>query len=95
MNPSVLEKSFTVVNPLGVHARPAAQLVKTANRFRCDVWLSKDGQNVNGKSIMGVLMLAATQGSTLLVKADGEDAHAALEALGQLIENGFGEGKGG
>jgi phosphocarrier protein HPr len=94
MNPQVLEKSFTVVNPLGVHARPAAALVKTANRFQCDVWLHKDGQRVNGKSIMGVLMLAATQGSTLTVEADGADAGAAVEAIGTLIQDGFGEGRG-
>ncbi len=94
MNPQVLEKSFKVVNPLGVHARPAAQLVKTANRFQCEVWLRKDDQRVNGKSIMGVLMLAATQGSTLIVEADGSDAPAAVEAIGHLIQEGFGEGRG-
>jgi phosphocarrier protein len=93
MNPQVVEKNFTVVNQLGLHARPAAALVKIANRFQCDVWLCKDGQNVNGKSIMGVLMLAATHGSTITIKTDGDDAMAAMEAIGQLIENGFGEGK--
>ncbi len=94
MNPLVLEKSFTIVNPLGVHARPAAQLVKTANRFESEVWIKKDGQRVNGKSIMGVLMLAATQGSTLVIEADGTDASAAVEAIGKLIAEGFGEGRG-
>ena len=94
MNPLVLEKTFTVVNALGVHARPAAQLVKTANRFQCEVWIRKDGQRVNGKSIMGVLMLAATQGSALVVEADGTDAPAAVDAIGHLIEEGFGEGRG-
>ncbi|HCF60442.1 MAG TPA: HPr family phosphocarrier protein [Myxococcales bacterium] len=84
--------SFTIVNALGLHARAAAQLVKLANRFRCDVYLEKEEQEVNGKSIMGVLMLAATRGSTILVRTEGEDAEPALKALGELIDNGFGEG---
>ncbi|MGI5862278.1 MAG: HPr family phosphocarrier protein [Myxococcales bacterium] len=84
--------SFTIVNALGLHARAAAQLVKLANRFRCDVYLEKDDQQVNGKSIMGVLMLAATRGSTILVRTEGEDAEPALKALGELIDSGFGEG---
>ncbi|MBS2029865.1 MAG: HPr family phosphocarrier protein [Deltaproteobacteria bacterium] len=87
------EKEFLVVNALGLHARAAAQLVKTANKFACDVTVSKDGQNVNGKSIMGVLMLAATCGSTIIVKTDGDDAGPAMEAIGKLVEDGFGEGK--
>lgn len=93
MNPSVIEKDFKVVNALGLHARAAAQLVKTANKFGCDVTVTKDGQNVNGKSIMGVLMLAATCGSTIHVKVDGDDATNAMEALTKLIEDGFGEGR--
>lgn len=84
--------SFTIVNALGLHARAAAQLVKLANRFRCDIYLEKEEQEVNGKSIMGVLMLAATRGSTILVRTEGEDAEPALKALGELIDNGFGEG---
>jgi phosphocarrier protein HPr len=84
--------SFRIVNALGLHARAAAQLVKLANRFRADVFLEKDDQEVNGKSIMGVLMLAATQGSTVTVRTEGEDAEPALEAIGELIGNGFGEG---
>jgi phosphocarrier protein HPr len=93
MNEMVLEKEFKVVNALGLHARAAAQLVKTANRFAAEVTVAKDGQNVNGKSIMGVLMLAATHGSTIAIKVDGDDAGAAMEAIGKLVEDGFGEGR--
>ncbi len=85
---------FKIVNALGLHARAAAQLVKLSNRFKCDVYVVKDGQEVNGKSIMGVLMLAATQGSTVLVRTEGEDAESALKAIGELVESGFGEGRG-
>jgi phosphocarrier protein HPr len=84
---------FTVVNALGLHARAAAQLVKLSNRFQCDVFLEKDEQEVNGKSIMGVLMLAATQGSRVTVRTEGEDCEQALRAIGELIEAGFGEGR--
>ena len=71
----------------------AAQLVKLANRFQSEVFLVKDGQEVNGKSIMGVLMLAATQGSTIAVRAEGDDAEPALKAIGDLVQAGFGEGR--
>jgi phosphocarrier protein len=84
---------FTIVNALGLHARAAAQLVKLANRFQSEVFLVKDGQEVNGKSIMGVLMLAATQGSTIAVRAEGDDAESALKAIGELVQAGFGEGR--
>lgn len=93
MNPQVVEQEFMVVNALGLHARAAAQLVKTANKFECEVTVIKDGQNVNGKSIMGVLMLAATHGSTIVIKVDGDDASAAMEAISQLVADGFGEGR--
>jgi phosphocarrier protein len=93
MSPQVVERSFQVVNALGVHARPAAALVKTANKFKCDVTITKDGQQVNGKSIMGLLMLAAHHGCTLEVKTDGDDATLAMEALATLIGEGFGEGR--
>lgn len=87
-----MQKSFfTIVNRLGLHARAAAQLVQTANRFRCDITVAKDDEEVNGKSIMGILMLAAPKGSQLLVTTDGEDEQPAMEAVGQLINNGFGE----
>jgi phosphocarrier protein HPr len=85
------EKTFTIVNMLGLHARPAAQLVQAANRHRSEVHFSKDGTTVNAKSIMGVLTLAASRGSQLTVVCEGEDAEAALLAIGKMIEAGFGE----
>jgi phosphocarrier protein HPr len=85
---------YKIVNALGLHARAAAQLVKLSNRFKCDVYVVKDDQEVNGKSIMGVLMLAATQGSEITVRTEGEDAEPALKAIGELIDSGFGEGRG-
>ncbi len=86
-----LEQAFTIVNTLGLHARPASQLVQVANRHQCEVQLVKDGTSVNAKSIMGVLTLAAARGSKLTVVCDGADAEAALAAFGKLIEAGFGE----
>jgi phosphocarrier protein len=86
-----LERTFLIVNTLGLHARAAAQLVQTANRYRADVQVAKDGAQVNGKSIMGVLTLAAAKGTVILVACEGEDAPAAMEALAGVIENGFGE----
>ena len=85
------KKDFTIRNRLGLHARAAAQLVQTANRFRSDVTVSKDGVEVNGKSIMGILMLAAAQGSQISVMAQGDDAEQALATIGRLIDDGFGE----
>ena len=86
-----LERTFLVVNTLGLHARAAAQLVQTANRYRSDVRVVKDGAEVNGKSIMGVLTLAAAKGTEILVWCEGDDADAAMVALTALIQNGFGE----
>jgi phosphocarrier protein len=85
------ERSFVIVNTLGLHARAAAQLVQTANRFRSEIHVEKDGMEVNGKSIMGVLTLAAAKGSSVLVTCEGEDADAAMGAISKMIENGFGE----
>ena len=85
------ERSFTIVNALGLHARAAAQLVQVANRFRAEIHVEKDGMQVNGKSIMGVLTLAAAKGSSIIVKVEGEDAEHAMLALAKVIENGFGE----
>jgi len=85
------EKTFAIVNTLGLHARAAAQLVQIANRFRSEIHVEKDGMNVNGKSIMGVLTLAAAKGSTITVSCEGEDAEHAMTALAKVIENGFGE----
>jgi phosphocarrier protein len=84
-------RTFAIVNTLGLHARAAAQLVQTANRFRSEVLLEKDGMEVNGKSIMGVLTLAAAKGSQITLSIEGEDSDVALAALAQLIEAGFGE----
>jgi phosphocarrier protein len=86
-----LERSFTIVNSLGLHARPAAMLVQAANRYRSDVQIEKDGMQVNAKSIMGVLTLAASRGSVILVVCEGDDAVAAMEAVAKVIESGFGE----
>jgi phosphocarrier protein HPr len=84
-------QTFTIKNKLGLHARAAALLVKTANRFVSNVSIEKDGLEVNGKSIMGILMLAAAKGSKITLKAEGKDAEQAIETLGKLIENKFGE----
>jgi phosphocarrier protein len=87
----VKEMAVPIVNSLGLHARPAAEFVKTAGRFACDVQVIKDGVEVNGKSIMGMLMLAAECGSSLTIRASGDDADGALEALAALVAAGFGE----
>lgn len=87
----VKEIAVPIVNALGLHARPAAEFVKTAGRFRAEIFVIKDGVEVNGKSIMGMLMLAAECGSSLLIRVSGEDAEAACEALAALVAGGFGE----
>lgn len=86
-----VERDVEIVNRAGMHARPAAEFVKLAGRFRSEITVAKDGLSVNGKSIMGVLMLAAAQGSRLTVVAQGEDAADAVEALEQLVSSGFDE----
>ncbi len=80
-----------IVNRLGLHARPAAEFVKVAARFRSSIAVRKDALEVNGKSIMGMMMLAAECGSELVIRIEGEDADAALEALRALVAAGFGE----
>ncbi len=87
-------KECKVRNKMGLHARPAALIVQTANKFPCEVLLEKDGQSVNGKSIMGVLMLAAALGTTVTVKADGEQARECADAIAELFEKGFNEPMG-
>jgi len=82
-------KEFTIPNKLGMHARPAAQFVKRASRYACDVWVEKDDEQVNGKSIMGLMMLAAGQGAKITVTAEGQDAEQAIAELGSLIQSGF------
>jgi len=84
-------QTFTIRNKLGLHARAAALLVKTANHYTADVMIEKDGIEVNGKSIMGILMLAASRGTKITLKMEGKDANLAMEALRQLIDNKFGE----
>ncbi len=86
-----LVRTFVITNSLGLHARAAAQLVQTANRFRSEVLVEKDGMEVNGKSIMGVLTLAAAKGAQITVSVEGDDCELALTALARIIEGGFGE----
>jgi phosphocarrier protein len=86
-----ITKELVVTNKLGIHARPAAMFVKTANRFYCDIYVEKDGERVNGKSIMGLMMLAAGPGSKLLVFAEGDDAAKAVVELEGLLKRKFDE----
>ncbi|MCH9829398.1 MAG: HPr family phosphocarrier protein [Pseudomonadota bacterium] len=86
-----VERTVEIVNRLGLHARAAAKLVTTAAGFEADVRVRKDGREVSGKSIMGVMMLAAARGSRITLVADGEDAGAAIEALVTLVADRFGE----
>ncbi|MCB1077645.1 MAG: HPr family phosphocarrier protein [Verrucomicrobiae bacterium] len=84
-----MEQDFTIVNPEGLHARPAAKFVKLSNRFASDIWVRRGDEEVNGKSIMGLMMLAAERGAVIRVSANGNDAEAALSSLGELIDSGF------
>ncbi len=87
----MISRTFTIRNKLGLHARPSAQLTQTASRFQSDVFIAKDGRRVNAKSIMGVMMLAAGVGSDVLVETTGPDEDDAMQAVGELIDGGFGE----
>ena len=89
----MLKAEATIVNKLGLHARAAAKLTQLASGFRSEIWLSRSGRRVNAKSIMGVMMLAAGMGTTVLIEASGEDAEQAIEALKKLIAERFGEGE--
>lgn len=80
-----------VANRLGLHARPSAKLTQLATQYRCEVWLERDGRRVNAKSIMGVMMLAASQGTKLTIETEGEDSEVALQAIVELIASRFGE----
>jgi phosphocarrier protein HPr len=86
-----MEGIFTIRNRLGLHARAAAQFVKKASGYVSEVWVEKDGQKVNGKSIMGLLMLACPLGTKLTIKVDGKDEQEAFTDLGRLVDDGFGE----
>jgi phosphocarrier protein len=86
-----LIKEVTIANKLGIHARPAAMFVKTANRFACDIFVEKDGEKINGKSIMGLMMLAAGPGSKLMLHVRGNDAQTAITELAALVQRKFDE----
>ncbi len=86
-----VKRQLTIQNRQGIHARPAAMFVKTASQFECEVLVEKDGETVNGKSIMGMMMLAAGPGCRILVSADGKDAKKAIDELEALIDRKFGE----
>jgi phosphocarrier protein HPr len=86
-----IEKEVTIVNRLGLHARPAAMFVRIASRHRAEIWVAKEGEEINGKSIMGLMMLAAGQGSKLRIRCDGPDADKAMEELEELVKAGFNE----
>ena len=88
---TAVTRDVVIQNRLGLHARAAAQFVKTAERFQAEITVAVDRQRVNGKSIMGLLMLAASQGTILALRAQGEDGSAALQALAALVEARFGE----
>ncbi|MFA5530596.1 MAG: HPr family phosphocarrier protein [Thiohalomonadaceae bacterium] len=87
----MLSKEVTIVNKLGLHARAAAKFVSLASRFKSEVHVARDGRRVNGKSIMGVMMLAAARGTTVVLDVEGEDEQQALNELEELIEQRFGE----
>ena len=87
----MVERTVQIVNKNGLHARPAAEIVKISSRFQSEITLVKDGMEVNGKSIMGVMMLAAECGASVRLRAEGTDAEQAVDALATLIANKFGE----
>ncbi|MGH7590232.1 MAG: HPr family phosphocarrier protein [Gemmatimonadales bacterium] len=87
----MISRDAPIINPLGLHARPAAQFVKLASTFESEIEVHKDGLSINGKSIMGVMMLAAECGSTITIMATGVDEEAAVDALLALVARGFGE----
>jgi phosphocarrier protein HPr len=90
-NNSKAQGQFEIVNSLGLHLRPAKMLANLTNRFESDIFIRKDSEEVNGKSIMGIITLAAPKGAILKVRAIGPDAREAIEAIGKLIESKFGE----
>ncbi|PYF82992.1 MULTISPECIES: HPr family phosphocarrier protein [Marinomonas] len=87
----MLEESIVIINKLGLHARAAGKLIETTTRFSCDITIEKDGRNVDGKSIMAMMMLAAGKGTEIKIKANGEDEQEAINAIVELINNRFGE----
>jgi len=89
----MIEKTFPIINKLGLHARASAKFVTTASQFKCDINVSRNGRTVNGKSIMGMMMLAAAKGTEIEVRAEGKDAEQALKEIEHLINDYFGEGE--
>ena len=89
----MLSQNAEIINKLGLHARAAAKLTHIASGYQCEIWLSRSGRRVNAKSIMGVMMLAAGQGTTVLIEANGDDAEQAVAAIMKLIADKFGEGE--
>jgi phosphocarrier protein len=87
----MLQQEVEIINKLGLHARASAKLTQVAGRFAADVWLSRNGRRVNAKSIMGVMMLAAAKGSTIVIETEGEDEAEAMAAVTQLVAERFGE----
>jgi len=87
----VLQRELEIVNKLGLHARASVKLTQTASKFASEIWLSRNGRRVNAKSIMGVMMLAAARGSTVLLEIEGKDEQEALQALTDLVADRFGE----
>ena len=87
----MVERTVQILNKNGLHARPAAEIVKLAAKYKSEITISRDGTEVNGKSIMGVMMLAAECGASIVLRANGEDAEQALDAIASLIANKFGE----
>jgi phosphocarrier protein len=87
----MLQREVEIINRLGLHARASAKLTQVAARFGCDVWLTRNGRRVNAKSIMGVMMLAAAKGSTVVIETEGADETQAMDALAELVATRFGE----
>jgi phosphocarrier protein len=87
----MLQQEVEIVNKLGLHARASAKLTQTAGRFDSEIWLARNGKRVNAKSIMGVMMLAASKGSSIVIEADGPDEQQAMATLAELIQQRFGE----
>ena len=89
----MLTRETEIINKLGLHARASAKLTQLAGKYPCEVWMSKGPRRINAKSIMGVMMLAAGKGSTIVVETDGNDEQQALDAILKLIADKFGEGE--
>ena len=89
----MIKQEIEIINKLGLHARASSKLTQTASQFKSDVWIERNDRKVNAKSIMGVMMLAAAKGSTIMLEASGEDEAAAIDALKALINDYFGEGE--